>query len=417
MRVLWFTNTPSLASEYLQLKSHGGGWISSLERQIKTVNNIQLGVAFHHGRSGKKQFVIDKTQYYLLPNFETKGKIKTLLSRWKHQIEPDVFVDDYIEIVKAFKPDLIHIFGSEQAYGLIINRIKIPVVIQIQGNITVTSQKWFSGISSFDILKFSNFMPIIRAYGLWHDYFYVKKKAKREQKMFKECKFFIGRTDWDRRITKALSVNGKYFHCDELMRDVFYLNQWTDPKNQKVIVFSTLKPNSYKGLETILETASILINKKVIEFEWRIAGIEKNDEIVRIIEKVYKRKFIEQNIYFEGSIDQEVLLQKLLQTNCYVHPSHIENSPNSVCEAMLLGLPIVASSVGGTPSMLEDGKEGILVQDGDPFALAGALLELLENRAYSKGLGTKANERALVRHNPTKVLADLLNIYTSVLST
>jgi glycosyltransferase involved in cell wall biosynthesis len=417
MRVLWFTNTPSLASEYLHLNSQGGGWISSLQKQIETVDSIQLGVAFHHGNTGKKQFVIDKSKYYLLPNFETKGKIKTLLSRWKHQIEPDSFTDDYLDIVKEFNPDLIHIFGSEQAFGLIIDRIKIPVLIQIQGNITVTSKKWFSGISNFSILIHSNFMSLIRASGLWHDYFVFVKKAKRERLIFEYCKFFIGRTDWDRRVTKAFSLNGKYFHCDELIRDVFYLNRWTEPKNQKLIIFSTIKPNSYKGLETILETAHFLKNKKVIEFEWQIAGIEKYDEIVRIIEKVYKLKFIEQNIRFEGSVNQDVLLRKLLQTNCYVHPSHIENSPNSVCEAMLLGMPIVASSAGGTLSMLQDGKEGILVQDGDPYALAGAILELLENRASSAMLGANARERAFVRHNPIKVLNDLQNIYSLVLTT
>jgi glycosyltransferase involved in cell wall biosynthesis len=416
MRVLWFTNTPSLASEYLHLNSQGGGWISSLEKQIAKINDIQLGVAFHHGNSGKKKFVIDKTQYYLLPNFETKGKIKTLARRWKHQIEPDSFVDDYIDIVKEFKPDLIHIFGSEQAYGLIIDRINIPVVIQIQGNITVTYQKWFSGISNCDILRFSNFMPIIRAYGLWHDYFYAKKKAKREQKMFKACKFFIGRTDWDMRITKALSVNGKYFHCDELMRDVFYHNQWTEPKNQKLMVFSTIKPNSYKGLESILVTAAILKNKQIMEFEWRIAGISEKDEIVRITEKAFKLKFNEQNIYFNGILDQESLLNCLLLANCYIHPSHIENSPNSVCEAMLLGMPIIATYAGGTPSILKDGQECILIQDGDPFALAGAILEFLENQEQALLFGVNARKRALVRHNPERVLNDVLSIYSSILS-
>ncbi len=61
-------------------------------------------------------------------------------------------------------------------------------------------------------------------------------------------------------------------------------------------------------------------------------------------------------------------------------PSHIENSPNALCEAMLVGTPCIAAFVGGVPSLVRHGEEGLLYHDADPFALAGAVDRLLGDR-------------------------------------
>lgn len=417
MKVLWFTNTVSLASEVLNEKGTGGGWIASLEKQIGKVSEIELGVAFHYGFEGEKRFEIGTTKYFSFPYYRRKGKLGRLWNRWMHHVEPDTIINYYLNIVEEFKPDIVHIFGTEQAYGLIIPQLKVPVIIQIQGNLTVISKKLFSGLSFIDILRYSNIKNLLLAYGLWHQYFVLAKRAKREQKMFGYCKYFIGRTDWDRRITKALSSNGVYFHCDELLREEFYHKHWTTPVNQKIVLYSTLKPNIYKGLETILETADFLKKKKFLQFEWHIAGIDGKEEIIAIIEKVCKLKFAEQNVFFRGSQTAEMLLQDLLGSNCFIHPSHIENSPNSICEAMLLGMPVIASYAGGIPSIIKDKKEGLLVQDGDPYALAGAIIELIKDRNYANSLGKNAKARSMIRHDPDRIVNEVMNIYTSVIST
>jgi len=165
-----------------------------------------------------------------------------------------------------------------------------------------------------------------------------------------------------------------------------------------------------------LETAAILKNKQLLHIEWQIAGITGEEEIIKIIEKAYKLKFNEQNIIFKGSMNAESLMQSLLKANFFIHPSHIENSPNSVCEAMLLGMPIIATYAGGIPSIINDKKEGLLVQDGDPYAMAGAIIELIEDNKYASNLGTNARCKAVARHNPERIRTDVLNIYNSMVS-
>ena len=126
-------------------------------------------------------------------------------------------------------------------------------------------------------------------------------------------------------------------------------------------------------------------------------------------------KFNQINIQLLGPLQEKELVNELLEADVFIHPSHIDNSPNSVCEAMILGMPVIATFAGGIPSIVENKKEGLLVQDGDPYALAGAIRELKENRDYANQLGSNARAKALTRHNPKRIITNLMNIYSSVI--
>jgi glycosyltransferase involved in cell wall biosynthesis len=105
----------------------------------------------------------------------------------------------------------------------------------------------------------------------------------------------------------------------------------------------------------------------------------------------------------------------MIHSDVFVHASHIDNSPNSLCEAMLLGMPVIATFAGGIPSILKDKHEGLLVQDGDPYAMAGAMLELFEDAEYAKTLGLNARQTAMLRHNPDTITKNMVQIYSSVI--
>lgn len=418
MRVLWFTNTPSLAAEALNDKGNIGGWIAALEEEVAKVDEIELGVAFHHGVSDKKQFSIGKTKYFSFPYpVLSKGNKRGIISRWKHKIEPISIVNYYLEVVDQFKPDIIHIYGTELAYGLIIEKVKVPVIIWIQGNLSVYEKKWFSGLSNYAILRHSSIKKIIYGYGTWHLFFLFKKRVDREREMMQNCSYIIGRTDWDRRISLILSPNSKYFHCDDLLRSDFYTSKgWLNTSHTRMILHSTLSSMNYKGIETILETAMLLKKSSLLNFEWHVAGLTGNEELIQIIEKYYEQKCADYGIIFLGNLNPDRLIGMLLETDCYIHTSHIENSPNSVCEAMILGVPVIATYAGGTSNLITNGIEGILIQDGDPYSLSGAIIELNEDNDLKAKISYNARRKAREKHNRDKVLKDILNIYNSILS-
>src|SRR6476620_1296443 len=117
-RVLWFTNTPYLAAEMLNLPTIGGGWINSLEEKTGAVAQIELGVAFRHGHGDLKKFSKGRTTYFAIPDNTSKRKM--LADRHRNRLDDESLVNHCVQIVKEFKPDVINIFGTEDAFGLII---------------------------------------------------------------------------------------------------------------------------------------------------------------------------------------------------------------------------------------------------------------------------------------------------------
>ena len=237
---------------------------------------------------------------------------------------------------------------------------------------------------------------------------------EREREILSSCKYVLGRTDWDRRITRILAPKSKYFHSDEILREEFYEKQWVYSKKRNLQLFSTASPSIYKGLETIFQTA-ILLNKYDLKFTWNIAGINEDHHLVRLIKHVLKIKHIPLNVHLLGQLDACHLAQSIVESDIFVFASHIENSPNSLCEAMILGMPIVSTFVGGAGSLLQDGKEGIMVQDGDPWAMAGAILELYNDPQKAKLLGRNARVKAVRRHAPKRIICDLIETYNAVI--
>jgi glycosyltransferase involved in cell wall biosynthesis len=149
---------------------------------------------------------------------------------------------------------------------------------------------------------------------------------------------------------------------------------------------------------------------------WNVAGVSENDLIVKIVKKKFGKKFPTNNIKFLGKLSEENLLIQMLKADCFVMPSNIENSSNALCEAMLLGMPCIATNAGGTNSILKHRIDGILVQIGDSTALASGVLELFKDQQFSKMLGKNARSNALNRHSKDKVVSDLLNTYHLILS-
>jgi glycosyltransferase involved in cell wall biosynthesis len=414
MKVLWFTFSPSLAAGYLNIPVAGRGWIESLQERIKAVEDIDLGVGFVHGKKNLNKFTYENATYYGMPS--KGGRIKKFIDRHFNNLNDDELIKYCLEVVNDFKPDVIHIFGTEEAFGLICDKVNVPVVIHLQGLLTIYEKKWFPpGISRFDLLKNSDISDIIRANTLIKHYKYFNKASRRERQIFKAGKYFIGRTDWDRRVTAVLAPEAEYFFGSEILRKEFYWQMWSYPNNKTKIFTSTIQANIYKGLETVLECGVLLKNLNKFDFKWIIAGISNRDEIVKIFEKKASKKFIDYNIILSGKLSAADLITTQLTADVFIHPSHIDNSPNSVCEAMVLGMPVIATYTGGTGSLLADKKEGILIQDGDAYSMAGAILEVVNNPEYAAELGKNARIRARERHNPDTITSDLISIYSKII--
>ena len=115
-----------------------------------------------------------------------------------------------------------------------------------------------------------------------------------------------------------------------------------------------------------------------------------------------------------GPLPASGLIEELEGADLFVLPSHIENQPNSLLEAMLLGVPCVAASVGGVAELLDDGGSGLLYHDSDPFALAAAIARLLDHPEFARELGEGARANAHSRYDRAAVARRTREVYEEV---
>ena len=411
MKILWFSNSPASATEYLKDGGLGGGWLSALDKSI--ADQVELHVVFYYVKFSQP-FIYNGVHYHPICK-----------KKWKRQLIKKIFVDTiidendivkYMSIISEVKPDVIHIFGTENPFGIIASKTNIPVIVSIQGNITVCKQKFFSGIEKAFTHKKNNSSIVTFLTG--STFYQIFKKFDKmsliERRNLAYVKHIIGRTNWDRRIMSVMAPQASYYHNDEMLRSSFYDNMWHPHQSEKLIIHTTNGNSIYKGFETICE-ALYELNRFGLSVIWRVAGIKSNDLIVKVVKEKLGIKFPTMGLELLGGLSESQLVGSLLEADLYVMPSHIENSPNNLCEAMILGMPCIATLAGGTGSMLQDGEEGILIQDGDPWVMAGAILELEKSPKRAIEYGAKARERAIKRHDKFKIVDDLLSIYKQLI--
>jgi glycosyltransferase involved in cell wall biosynthesis len=410
MRVLWFANTPGLSAEYLKISLAAGGWISSLQKVVEAVPEIRLGFVFY-AEQAMAPFEHGRTSYFPVQPLGS-GKGKRLVNRIRGKAETDENLPVFLRAIEQFKPDIIHVHGTEFPFGLILREVKdIPVVVSIQGNLTVYREKYFAGLGLPGLWRgWRTGYPFYRAdYKIW------RRRMDIEQEILRRTRYVFGRTDWDRRVAPVLAPGAEYFHVDEVLRPRFYGLEWVPGGREAPVFFTTSSPSIYKGFETIIDTARILV-RNAVEFEWRVAGLKADQPLVRLICGVRKVDDLEAlNIRLLGTLSEEAVADQLMNSDAYVQVSHIENSPNSVCEAMLAGTPVIASFAGGTGSLLRDGVHGVLVQDGDPFVLAGAMREVLEQPEKHAAMAAEGRRVAQRRHDPAVIVTGMLERYKEII--
>jgi glycosyltransferase involved in cell wall biosynthesis len=415
MKILWFITNLNYKQDDPYV---GCGWISSLLDKIILQENVEIALAFFS--ENVKTLTIHKDEryfQYVIPSYLTKlDKVLRNATFTDYLFSEREAI--LLSIIEQYNPNIIHVFGTECPFGLLAKKTNIPIVIHIQGILSPYVRKWFpSGYNNLLMLRHTPLIKAIKLSGYWADYIRQKKLAKREEEIFRIAHFFSGRTDWDRRIIALMSQSSKYYHCEEMLRPTFYKNQWSyNKKDDAIRLISIINPDIYKGIETILETAKLLKRYSNHPISWIIAGVTSDSPLVKIFMRRTKILARSVNVEFLGPIQEAYLVKKMLDSDIFIHACHIDNSPNSLCEAMILGMPIISTNVGGIQSLLTDKKEGILVQDGEAFGFAGAILELINSPTKRTSYGQAARQRAIERHDPIKIVNKQLFIYQDILN-
>lgn len=418
MRILWITAT---AGNYQSPHScgggyNGGGWISSMQNELAKCDDIKLGIAFcRNGEPAKVEQ--DGVVYYPIPHHTNSKKDKffdlfKLNDATRDEVLWPYYEEKFKKVIDDFKPDVIHIFGSELYQGLAARvTVDIPTILHIQGLLSLYIYIYLPP----SVSKWQYYMSGKGLKGKYHNYQYLAywhRSVYREKAILKAVPHVIGRTDWDRQALAVLNPKAQYHYGGEILRDIFYEEKKRKMPSKPVIT-STISFPTYKGYDVILKVADILKNEMHLDFEWNVFGNVQPE----FMEKHTDLKHENLNIHLRGVASADTIRDTLLGSTLYFHSSYVENSPNSVGEAQLVGIPVVASRVGGTDSMVEHGKTGFLYPVTDPYMAAYYIGRMIEDKKENVKIGRQAREVAQVRHDKGKIVEELLKTYQQIVDT
>lgn len=417
MRILWITNqpVPVIAEDMGAPAGISGGWMNELSRQLAEKNI--MGMVFPIPKNNEyREGSAGNIHYYALPMDK-----KVVRKSQKH-------TECFEKIIKSFRPDIIHIWGTEYVHTfLAVNACKNVemldrTVISIQGLVSVISRHFYGHIEE----KKLN-IPTIKDF-LYRDS--LKKQCKNfimrgkyEIASIRMVNHVIGRTDWDYACTSQINPEVHYHFCNETLRNFFYQKQWRLESCERYSLFVSQCQYPLKGFHHALEALAIIV-KKYPNAHLYTTGREllKDDVKEKLFDSRYDRYIreqirilhLEKNVTFLGTLSEKEMCEQFCKTHVFISASSIENSPNSVGEAMLLGVPVVASDVGGVKNLLVHAQEGFVYQADAPYMLAYYVSRIFENDELAEKFSVNGRAHALQTHNKERNLVQLTDIYQKI---
>ena len=138
----------------------------------------------------------------------------------------------------------------------------------------------------------------------------------------------------------------------------------------------------------------------------------KSTGYAKYLTDLIRKERIQKHFISLGVIDAKTVTNELINSHVFVLPSFIENSPNSLGEAMLLGTPSIASFVGGVPSMVDDGETALCFPSGDAVLLAEKIRCIFLDDDLAGQLSYRAKIIALKRLSRDTITSTMLDIYS-----
>lgn len=421
MNILWLNNIilPKIAKNLSKALPNGGGWLVGLSEDLIQSKDIKLTICFPClDEENIIEGEIDKLNYFGFP---------------QKQKNPSIYnkdIEKYFEqILNKVNPDIVHIFGTEYHHSLaminVCEKLGIldKVVINIQGLVSVISNHYNANLPNKIVNRYT-IRDIIKNNNINKQKKEFYKRGKFEIEAIKKCNHIIGRTDWDKACTTQINPNIKYHFCNETLRESFYKNTWDINKCKKHSIFISQCSYPIKGFHFMLEAMPQILKKypdahiyttgrnplKLNTFIDKIKITSYQKYIGELIEKYN----LQDKVTFLGSLSEEEMCNQFLKSHVFVSPSVIENSPNSVGEAMILGVPTISSDVGGVKNMLVHDKEGFVYQHDASYMLAHYVCEIFENDELALQFSRNSKVHANSTHNREKNLSDMIGIYKGV---
>ena len=411
-------------------KAHGieysvrEGWLTGcLDRLNKDKTpefegKITLGIAFPvagTGATGKEE--IENVTYYRFNE------------DLDHPEKYDAGIETGLkEIIEDFKPDIMHVFGTEFPHALAALKVfgrPERSLLGIQGVCCAIADAYMAGLPA-EVQQSATFRDRLKDDSLVRQQEKFRARSENEREALLLTGNVTGRTKFDNMACKSVNPDAEYFAMNETMRPCFYSGKWEIGKAEPHSIFLSQGDYPLKGFHFVLQAMPLLL-EKYPDAHLYVAGNNiigkgksKYPYFIRAcaygkyLRRLIAMNKLKKNVTMVGTLSDEEMKGRFLKSSVFVCASVVENSPNSLGEAMLLGVPVVAARTGGIPDMLTDTRDGILFDNMDHNKLAEAILQIWDEPVIAAVYGDNASKHAALTHNADKNYERLLDIYGKI---
>lgn len=413
MKILWLVNIvmPELAVHLGEKPSVFGGWLTGALEAIRAEGH-GIVICTTRKNAHEVRFCPDLNTTYLLLDTET----------------------DFSHVLQKEEPDLVHIWGTEFPQSWAMARVSDPqkTLVSIQGLVHTYQLHATAGIP--DAVSRTTWLhKLYKRLGKHVTSIYEQQhsfatRSDTERKVLARVGHVNGGTAWGDRCARLIQPEVRLHPCGLILRNSFYEGPHWDPDLCTPHSIFTIYTYPIKGFHKLLE-ALVPVVRRYPDTRVYVAGnrcaYRKLSGLKRrlmdlapdydwYVQGLIERYGLQENLEFLGYLDEQQMKAQLLQSQVFVSPSSIENHSTALGEAMISGVPSIASCVGGLQEMVDHGVDGFLYPFNETYMLASYILELFENRDLAMQFSREGRLHAQRTYGREQNCRRLLEIYKTI---
>ena len=408
MKIFWFSNC-----NLLQNSINTGSWLYAMSRELARNGVNLINLTEENTESISKSENAGIVQY-VIPHFKKKNGVPS-----------DFILKRISNIVEMEKPDLIHIWGTENYWGLLSSRgfTKHVTILEIQGLKSSCSRVYSGNLSIYEQFKCIGVRELIRPSS---SIFAIKRSFAKwstiEHEILRGHKYISTQSDWVRRqISPYVDQQTEIIRTRMAIRNEFFEQKysWVNNTSRTIIVISA-GSIPYKGLHDVIK-ALALIKREFPMVKLKIIGVTdfkakpwRKSGYTKMLEALAKKSNLTSSIEYTGALGAEEIAVLMQKAEVMVIPSYVESYCLAMAEAMAIGLPCVATFAGALPE-LGDSSNTLYYQPGDIESLAYNVICLFNDNKKDI-ISREYRNIAQKRNNIAAVYQRQYDIYCSVIN-
>ncbi|MBA4317782.1 MAG: hypothetical protein C0412_05225 [Flavobacterium sp.] len=362
---------------------HPATWLLYLQEEIRQRQNIDLHIISISSaierdltiKDGNVNYYFFSTRKYRIP-----GRVEPYLPKY-------FLYSKIVKLINDIEPDIVTAHGTEGHYGIILNRLRYPSIVWMQGLI-------------HHVVKHDNT-------------FLMRRKLQNEKKVFRNQKSYITIPSNMEEIILENQADAKFFHLYYPISNYAFSLKSENFKKENDIVFVG-QIVKRKGIEDLIEAVK-KIKEKFIDIKVKIIGFSYNNYIEEIKNRIIHYN-LENNIRIIGSLpNHDDVLREVKKSKIFILPTYVDTGPRSVAESMAIGTPVISYNIDGLPVMIQNGVSGILVEKGNTNQLAEASINLLSDEKKRVSISEEAYKYAQDNFFAPKIVDKLIDVYKNII--